>query len=381
MIGCLCDLFCCLLPDLPVHTKYAIAKWAYLVGFTLTSVLTWVLRDWASEDFATKIGAVKDFCQDAEDKAACAGGQIAMRISFANFSFFALHALLLLGMTKESDPRIYGHASFWGLKLLLWAGALVGFFFVPTRVIYGYAQFARIASGVFLVMQLVLLINLIYEVNEWLVERDNRGAWCVLVSGSALAFAGGLTIIAFTYHLYAASPSCHLNLFFSSWSIVAGLALLAVLFVPNRAQSAGLLTSGAVFLYCSYLLMSALVSEPATDPKVAECIRGGGTSVRWVQIVAFFIALAAVIYSTLTAGISSRDMFGNKGEPTGLDTPVPYRADFYHAVFALASCYLAMLFSNWEVSPSTKQFEMDMGWISTWVKMGSKWACEILYVW
>lgn len=62
-----------------------------------------------------------------------------------------------------------------------------------------------------------------------------------------------------------------------------------------------------------------------------------------LQIVGFFIALAAVLYSTITAGIASRDMFGTKGD-AGLDTPLPYRADFYHMVFALASCYLAMLF-------------------------------------
>lgn len=61
-------------------------------------------------------------------------------ISFANFCFFALHAVVLLGMTRESDLRMYFHASFWGLKMLLWVGALIGFFFVPSKAIYGYAQ-------------------------------------------------------------------------------------------------------------------------------------------------------------------------------------------------------------------------------------------------
>lgn len=69
-----------------------------------------------------------------------AGGQIAIRISFANFCFFALHALLTLGMTKEGDPRVDLHSGFWAPKLLAWAAALIGFFWVPARAIYGYAQ-------------------------------------------------------------------------------------------------------------------------------------------------------------------------------------------------------------------------------------------------
>lgn len=34
-----------------------------------------------------------------------------------------------------------------------------------------------------------------------------------------------------------------------------------------------------------------------------------------------------------------------------------------------------------QVSPSTKAFEIDQGWISTFVKMGAKWLAELLYLW
>ena len=33
-----------------------------------------------------------------------------------------------------------------------------------------------------------------------------------------------------------------------------------------------------------------------------------------------------------------------------------------------------MLFSDWQVSSSTSAFELDHGWVSTWVKMASKWV-------
>ena len=52
--------------------------------------------------------------------------QIAQRISFANFLFFALHALVTLLTSSESDPRIHVHTSFWAFKPLVWVGALIG---------------------------------------------------------------------------------------------------------------------------------------------------------------------------------------------------------------------------------------------------------------
>jgi hypothetical protein len=88
------------------------------------------------------VGQVSEFCGQADvvQQKECSGGQIAMRISFANFSFFMLNALLTLCMTHEGDVRVHLHTSAWALKILVWVGALFGFFFVPSNVIYGYAQ-------------------------------------------------------------------------------------------------------------------------------------------------------------------------------------------------------------------------------------------------
>lgn len=49
-----------------------------------------------------------------------------MRISFANVVFFALHFLLLIGMKKETDRRIFLHTGCWGIKFFMWVGALIG---------------------------------------------------------------------------------------------------------------------------------------------------------------------------------------------------------------------------------------------------------------
>ena len=129
-------------------------------------------------------------------------------------------------------------------------------------------------------MQLILLIHFVYEISEWLVHKDNGWAWALLISGSVVGFGLGLVLIGLSYYYFAPSANCSLNMFFITWSIVLLLMLIGVLFVPKKAPSAGLLTSGAVFLYCSFLLYSALNSEPPDY----RCIKDSGGSSAWVQV-------------------------------------------------------------------------------------------------
>jgi hypothetical protein len=63
-----------------------------------------------------------------------------MRISFANFIFYILHAILMFNLRYQEDPRLDIQCSGWLLKLCIWAGLLVGFFYVPSQAIQGYAQ-------------------------------------------------------------------------------------------------------------------------------------------------------------------------------------------------------------------------------------------------
>lgn len=363
------------------EVKLTVAKWYYCVLFTGTAIATWVLRDYAGEFLAQNISSFS-YCREAgltqggDAERSCGGKEVALRVSFANFIFFSAHFLVCFMLKRKEDFRVDLHASLWVWKTLAWLGLLVGFMWLPSQAVYGYAQFARYASGIFLVLQLLLLVDFVYQVNEWLVGKDNKWSWALLVGGAAVAFSAGLVLIGFSYHLYAPKASCSLNIFFVTWALVLGLALVAVLFVPHRAPTAGLLTTSLVWLYVVYLTYSALSSEPEGD---GSCVRGSGASAGWIGTVAFFIALAAVVYSTIEAGVSSRDMFGGGGG--GGDDDLPYRPDFFHFVFMTASCYIAMLFTNWAVSGNTQAFELGAGWASTWVKVVSAWVCALLYGW
>jgi hypothetical protein len=57
------------------------------------------------------------------------------------------------------------------------------------------------------------------------------------------------------------------------------------------------------------------------------------------------------------------------------------RADFFHLIFMLASAYVAMVFTTWNLEGVSGHQSGDKGWISVWVKIVSQWVCVILYSW
>jgi hypothetical protein len=156
-------------------------KWYYLIGFIITVILTWVLRDYASDWFAANAGAFT-LCQQSEFAGVCGGQEVAIRVSFGNFCFFALHMICLACLNNEDDPRVALHGSMWLWQTLLWIGTLVGFFFVPSSALFGFAQVARVGSGFFLILQLILLIHFVYEVSGPILHPCNATV-CFHLSG------------------------------------------------------------------------------------------------------------------------------------------------------------------------------------------------------
>lgn len=67
-----------------------------------------------------------------------------------------------------------------------------------------------------------------------------------------------------------------------------------------------------------------------------------------LQAIAFIIGIAAVCYSVITTCVESRamDLEAQRMEDSEL---LPYRPEFFHAIFGLASAYLCMLYISWNL--------------------------------
>ena len=95
-----------------------------------------------------------DFCTDS-----CSGYQAVYRISFALFVMFALVVVTLF-----CTHRL--HAGMWLVKMFVLLGTLVGAFFIPNSFFVGWAEFCRYLSFVFLLFQIVMLIDFSYGASE-----------------------------------------------------------------------------------------------------------------------------------------------------------------------------------------------------------------------
>ena len=115
----------------------------------------------------------------------------------------------------------------------------------------------------------------------WLQERLGF----VLIIGSAICYCGAIAIIGALYKFWAPHPSCGLNIFFITFTLVLALIYTLVSVSPWRVETAGLLTSGVVFLYCAWLVWSALGSEPDT----ARCVYMGAKGTT-AQKVTYFVS-------------------------------------------------------------------------------------------
>ena len=113
---------------------------------------------------------------------------------------------------------------------------------------------------------------------------QERLGW-VLIAGTAVCYCGSIAIIGALYKFWAPHASCGLNIFFITFTLVLALIYTLISVSPWRTETAGLLTSGVVFLYCTWLVWSALGSEPDS----ASCVYSGakGTTAQKVRHTEF----------------------------------------------------------------------------------------------
>ncbi|PNY14862.1 serine incorporator 3-like protein [Trifolium pratense] len=140
----------------------------------------------------------------------------------------------------------------------------------------------------------------------------------------------------------------------------------------------GLLSSGIMASYIVFLCWCAIRSETASircETKNQENGNGG-----WITIVGFLIAIFAIVLAAFSTGIDSKCFQFSKTKIENEDD-IPYNYGFFHMVFSLGAMYFAMLFISWDLNNSARKWSIDVGWISTWVKVINEWFAATIYIW
>ncbi|CAI8601929.1 unnamed protein product [Vicia faba] len=360
--------------DYEVERKKSLhARYYYGIVFFIMNLVAWFFRDYG-QTILPWIHYIKACGNEGED---CFHSLGVLRVSLGCFLFFLVMFATTVKTRKLCEGRNSWHSRWWELKAVLLLLSVTLPFFIPSQFVQIYGEIARIGAGIFLLLQLVSVIHFIMWWNKyWTADEETKERCSFGLVMSTLFYVCAICGIVYMYASYASKSSCSLNIFFITWTAI----LLAVMMVIslNSKVNRGLLSSGIMACYIVFLCWCAIRSEPATIRCETKNQENGNGS--WITILGFLIAIFAIVLAAVSTGIDSKCFQFSKNKVENEDD-IPYNYGFFHMVFSLGAMYFAMLFISWDLNNSPRKWSIDVGWISTWVKVLNEWFAATIYIW
>lgn len=357
------------------------------------------------------------------------------RVCFALACFFALLAVIMIKVKSSKDPRSKIQNGFWFFKIIILVGICIGAFFIEgspgSKFAYAWMVIGMIGAFLFLLVQLVLIVDFAHNWNEkWVAryEETESKLWMAGLLGFTVFFyLVSLTIIVLLYVYYAKASDCSMHKLFVSLNLVLCVIVSVLSIIPRIQEGnprSGLLQSSLITAYVMYLTWSSMTNNPNChcNPSISTILRidtsscpetfnttGNATAIGdlqgrvgfdWKSIVSLAIFLGCVLYSSIRS--STMNNFGrlsmnNKDSSVVLvddddvkledgkkvhddeEEGVAYNYSFFHLMFFFASLYIMMTLTHW-YRPSSS-FSMNANEPAMWVKIASSWVCIAIYVW
>ncbi|CAK7336190.1 unnamed protein product [Dovyalis caffra] len=236
------------------------------------------------------------------------------------------------------------------------------------------SELARVGAGIFLVLQLVSVIEFItWWNNYWMPDEQEKKSCSLGLFISTVFYIATVCGIVVMYALYGRRLECSLNIFFITWTAILLIVMMAMSL--HSKVNRGLLSSGIMASYLAFLCWSAIRSEPASDncnkqkangdsdwttilvkPKnLSACLQFHLLGV-FQTVVSFLFAIGAIVMATFSTGIDSQSFQFRKDHDQREDD-IPYDYGFFHLVFAFGAMYFAMLFISWNLKNSATKFK------------------------
>ncbi|XP_057434021.1 uncharacterized protein LOC130726735 isoform X1 [Lotus japonicus] len=353
------------------------ARYYFGIIFLIMNLVAWFFRDYGQSLLLPWVHYIKVCGNEGED---CFHSLGVLRVSLGCHIFFLIMFLTTVNTRKLCEGRNSWHSGWWELKSILLLVSMTLPFLFPSEFVQIYGEIARIGAGIFLLLQLVSVIHFITWWNKyWTPDEERKQSWhrcSVGLSMSTMFYVAAICGVVYMYTSYASRSSCSLNIFFITWTAI--LLLVMMIISLNSKVNRGLLSSGIMASYIVFLCWCAIRSEPATircETQNQEKGNGG-----WITIVGFLIAIFAIVMAAFSTGIDSKCFQFSKNKVEHEDD-IPYNYGFFHMVFSLGAMYFAMLFISWDLNNSARKWSIDVGWLSTWVKVINEWFAATIYIW
>ncbi|PPS14491.1 hypothetical protein GOBAR_AA06091 [Gossypium barbadense] len=306
------------------------ARIAYCGLFALSLFVSWILREVAAP-LMEQLPWINQFHKTP------------------NREWFETDAVL------RRDPRDGLHHGGWMMKIICWFILVILMFFVPNEIISFYETISNFGSGLFLLIQVVLLLDFVHGWNDKWVGYDEQFWYVALFIVSLVCYLATFGFSGLLFHWFTPSgQDCGLNTFFIVMTLILVILFAIVALHPEVGSS--ILPASVISLYCMYLCYSGLASEPRDYEcnglhKHSKAISTGTVT------VGLLTTILSVVYSAVRAGSST----------TLLSPPSSPRA--------------AMLLTGWSTSVGESGKLVDVGWPSVWVRILTAWVTAALYMW
>ncbi|KAG9159266.1 hypothetical protein Leryth_024224 [Lithospermum erythrorhizon] len=371
------------------------ARIAYCGLFALSLIVSWILREVAAP-MMEHIPWINHF-QKTPDREWFETDAV-LRVSLGNFLFFTILSVMMVGVKTQKDPRDSMHHGGWMMKVICWCLLVIFTFFLPNEMISFYETSSKFGAGLFLLVQVVLLLDFVHRWNDTWVGYDEQFWYMALLVVSLVCYVATFVFSGVLFHFFAPSgQDCGLNTFFIVMTLIFVVVFAIVTLHP--AVSGSILPSSVISVYCMYLCYTGLASEPR-DYQCNGLHKHSKVTSTGTLTLGLITTVLSVVYSAVRAGSSttllsppSSPRAGSAGKPLlPLDkaddkeeeeksTPVSYSYSFFHIIFSLASMYSAMLLTGWSTSVGESGKLVDVGWPSVWVRVITGWATALLFLW
>ncbi|XP_065864893.1 uncharacterized protein [Euphorbia lathyris] len=349
------------------------ARFVYGIIFLVMNLKAWFFRDYGQK-ILSKFNYIKACGIEGQD---CCHTFGVLRVSLGCFIFFFGMFVTTIKTRKLYEARSKWHSEWWTPKFFLLIISAAAPFFFPSKYIQLYGELARIGAGVFLVLQLVSVIEFItWWNNYWMPDKKMKQSCSLGLFMSTIIYIASVCGILVMYFFYGRSLDCSLNIFFITWTVVLLTVMMAISL--HSKVNRGLLSSGIMASYLVFLCWSAMRSEPVNEKCNKQNQADGNRD--WTTILGFIIAICAIVMATFSTGIDSQS-FQFRTNKVEEEDNIPYDYGFFHMVFALGAMYFAMLFISWNLNNSATKWVIDVGWTSTWVKIINEWFAATIYLW
>ena len=386
-------------------TKSIATRVVYASVFIVLSVIAWIFSMYAYQ-ILEWIPYINDSCIEGT-----CGTFSVYRISFALFVFHFVLAIFLTGVRNTKDIRAQLNDGWWPLKFPALLILVVGVFFIPNTFFTYYAWVAIIGAGIFILIQLVLLVDFAYSwseswVAQWqgdgLEENQNKSYLYALLAATGLLYLLCVGFDVFMYTLFC-TGDCWWNAIIITAVLLMCVVLSGLSVVPQVQEHnprAGLLQAAVFSVYCTYYTYSAILSEPTCSELPFDFSTGSTTTADWLSLIfGGMFTIISVVYASLRVGTS--DLSRTEGVTETLLTEeeqkeeaidaeegddeavmTSYSYALFHLAFALGAMYVCMLLTNWSViTGESDSPETDSGWVSVSIKLFSCIFAGGLYSW